>query len=832
MNNLQIILHYRQFTHLFLDKRTFITFIMRSILLFTSLLYVILSAAQDKGIYKSGWIDHNKNGKKDIYEDKTQPIDKRINNLLAQMTLEEKSCQMATLYGYGRVLKDEMPTAGWKDSIWKDGIANIDEELNSLPYNKKAESQYSYPFSKHAEAINTIQKWFIENTRLGIPVDFTNEGIHGLCHDRATSLPSPVSIGSSWNKQLVRRAGETVGREAKALGYTNIYVPILDPARDPRWGRVVECYGEDPFLIAELGKQMSLGVQSKGVASTLKHFAVYSIPKGGRDGNARTDPHVAPKEMQQIYLYPFRRVIQEAKPWGVMSSYNDWDGEPITGSYYFLTKLLRQEFGFKGYVVSDSKAVEFIYSKHHVATDFKDATKQAVEAGLNVWTNFDPPNAYINNVRSLVKEKKLSLKTVEDRVRDVLRVKFALGLFDEPYIKNSNESDKTVHTAADDEMALQLNRESLVLLKNSKIPGQENFILPLDKNAAKRILVTGPLAAATSYAVSRYGPSNNPVTSVLEGIKNIAGNNITIDHAEGCAVVNPGWPETEIIPTPLTREEQAGIDEAVNKAKNADIVIAVLGEDEKTVGESLSRTSLDLPGRQEQLLEALYATGKPVILVLINGQPLTINWADRFIPSILEAWFPGPHGGRAIAETLFGDYNPGGKLSVTFPKTTGQLEFNFPYKPGSQASQSATADPNGAGKTSVNGPLYPFGHGLSYTSFTYSNLTVTPEKQNAKGNITVTVDITNTGKVKGDEVVQLYVKDKVSSVTVYEMQLRGFERITILPGEKKTVTYTLKPDDLALLDKNMKWVTEPGEFEVMIGSSSVDIRLKKSFFIK
>jgi len=796
---------------------------------FTFLFFVMINLAatgQNDSIYKKGWIDFNKNGKKDIYEDKDQPVEKRVNDLLSKMTLEEKSCQMATLYGFGRVLKDEMPTAKWKDEIWKDGIANIDEELNSLPGNLKAQSRYSYPFSTHADAINNIQRWFIEETRLGIPVDFTNEGIHGLCHDRATALPAPISIGSTWNKNLVRRAGETEGREAKALGYTNIYAPILDPARDPRWGRVVECYGEDPFLIAELGKQMVLGIQSKGVAATLKHFAVYSIPKGGRDGNARTDPHVAPKEMHQLYLYPFRRVIQEAKPLGVMSSYNDWDGEPVTGSYYFLTTLLRQDFGFKGYVVSDSKAVEFLYSKHHVATDFKDATRQAVEAGLNVWTNFDPPAVYIKNIRELVKEKKLATKTVDDRVKDVLRVKFLLGLFDEPYVKNTSGSDKNVHTAADEEMALQLNRESLVLLKN------QNQLLPLDKNTAKHILVTGPLAAATSYAVSRYGPSNNPVTSVLEGIKNIVGKNISVDYAQGCPVINAGWPETEIIPTALTNDEQSGIDEAVKKATQSDIIIAVLGEDEKAVGESLSRTSLDLPGRQQQLLEALYATGKPVILVLINGQPLTINWADRFIPSILEAWFPGPPAGRVIAEALFGDYNPGGKLTMTFPKSTGQLEFNFPYKPGSQASQSTTPDPNGSGKTSVNGPLYPFGYGLSYTSFEYGNITVSPGLQQATKNIQVTVDVTNTGKVKGDEVVQLYIRDKVSSVTVYELQLRGFERVSLAAGEKKTIQFTLQPGDLALLNKQMQWVVEPGEFEVLVGSSSVDIRAKSSFFIK
>lgn len=790
-------------------------------LLITSLLY-----SQQSAIYKSGWIDYNKNGKKDIYEDRQQPVEKRIDDLLSRMTLEEKSCQMATLYGYGRVLKDEMPTPEWKNAIWKDGIANIDEELNSLPNNAKAKSQYSFPFSKHAAAINTIQKWFIEETRLGIPVDFTNEGIHGLCHDRATSLPAPISIGSTWNKQLVRASGITVGREAKALGYTNIYAPILDPARDPRWGRVVECYGEDPFHIAELGKQMVLGIQSQGVAATLKHFAVYSIPKGGRDGNARTDPHVAPKEMHQLYLYPFRRVIEEAKPWGVMSSYNDWDGDPVTGSSYFLTDLLRKQYGFKGYVVSDSRAVEFLYSKHHVATDFKDATRLAVEAGLNVWTNFETPDAYITNIRQLVKEGKLSIQTVNARVRDVLRVKFMLGLFDQPFVENPAASDTTVHTKADETMAHQLNRESLVLLKN------KDQLLPLDKNKPQRILVTGPLAAATSYAISRYGPSNNPVTSILEGIKTIASANINVDHAMGCTVVNEGWPETEIIPTPLTTTEQAGIDSAVDKAKQSDIIIAVLGEDEKCVGESLSRTSLDLPGRQQQLLQALYATGKPVILVLINGQPLTINWADRYIPAILEAWFPGPTGGRAIAETLFGDYNPGGKLPMTFPKTTGQLEFNFPYKPGSHASQSSKEDPNGFGKTSVNGPLYPFGHGLSYTSFAYSNLILTPSIQTPKGNIHVSVDIKNTGTRKGDEVVQLYIKDKVSSVTVYEMQLRGFERIGLNPGETKTVKFILEPSHLSLLNKNMKSVVEPGEFEVLIGSSSVDIRLKKTFTIR
>ena len=784
----------------------------------------LTASAQQKNIYHKGWIDFNKNGKMDLFEDASQPIDKRVTDLLSQMNVEEKTCQMATLYGYKRVLRDEMPIPNWKNEIWKDGIANIDEELNNLTsHTDDAPTQYSFPFSKHASAINTIQKWFVEETRMGIPVDFTNEGIHGLNHDRATPLPAPIGIGSTFDKQLVRQAGQTVGREAKALGYTNVYAPILDPARDQRWGRVVECYGEDPFHIAEMGKQMVLGIQEEGVASTLKHFAVYSVPKGGRDGSARTDPHVAPREMHQVYLYPFRRVIQEAHPMGVMSSYNDWDGVPVTGSYYFLTQLLRQQFGFNGYVVSDSEAVEFLYSKHHVAVDYKEAVRQAVEAGLNVRTNFTMPQTFILPLRELIKENKISMKIIDSRVGDVLRVKFRLGLFDSPYVKDPKAADKIVHTADDAAMSLKMNRESMVLLKN------EGDLLPLDKSKLKNILVTGPLATETNYATSRYGPSHNPVTNVLNGIKNYVGAGVKVSYTKGCDMVDASWPESEIIETPLTPQEQAGIDSAVTQAKQSDVIIAVVGEDVDRVGESLSRTGLNLPGRQLKLIQALQATGKPVVMVMINGQPLTINWENKYVPAILEAWFPSVQSGQVIAETLFGDNNPGGKLPITFPKTTGQIEFNFPFKPNAQAGQKGQ---NSWGKTSVNGALYPYGYGLSYTKFEYSNLVVSPEKENAQGDVQVSVDVTNTGARAGDDVVQLYLKDEVSSVTTYEYDLRGFERINLKPGEKKTVQFTLHPDDLALLDKNMNWTVEPGKFMVMIGSSSEDIKLKKEFEVE
>lgn len=790
-------------------------------LLLGGLLLAFPAGAQNKNIYHKGWIDFNKNGVKDIYEDSSQPVEKRVENLLQQMNINEKTCQLATLYGYGRVLKDSLPTENWKNEIWKDGIANIDEMLNGVGGKSKLVEQMLYPFSNHAEAINKIQKWFVEETRLGIPVDFSNEGIHGLNHTKATPLPAPIAIGSTWNKELVYRAGEIVGQEARALGYTNVYAPILDVVRDPRWGRTLECYGEDPYLIASMGTQMVDGIQSQGVASTLKHFAVYSVPKGGRDGNCRTDPHVAPREMHQIYLYPFKKVIREAHPMGVMSSYNDWDGVPVTASYYFLTELLREEYGFDGYVVSDSEAVEFVHTKHRVAETYDEAVRQVLEAGLNVRTHFTPPSDFIMPIRRLIEEKKISMATIDKRVSEVLSVKFRLGLFDHPYVEKIKKSDKVGGVDRNMDFVKQMQQQSLVLLKN------DGNLLPLDKNRIKKILVAGPLADESNFMESRYGPNRLEKVTVLKGLRNYLQGSVEVDYAKGCDIINEGWPSTEILPEPLSDSEKDGIQNAVEKAEDCDVIIAVLGEDEYRTGESRSRTSLGLPGRQQELLGALYATGKPVVLVLINGQPLTINWADKYIPSILETWFPSCQGGTVIAEALFGDYNPGGKLTVTFPKSVGQIELNFPFKPGSHGSQPESG-PNGSGSTCVLGELYPFGHGLSYTSFEYSDMNVFPLEQGTQGNYTITFNITNTGKRQGDEVVQLYVRDKYSSVIAYDFVLRGFERVSLNPGETKQVTFELTPEDLQLLDRNMKWTVEPGEFEFMIGASSKDIKLRKT----
>lgn len=769
-------------------------------------------------IYHDGWIDFNKNGVKDVYEDPTQPVERRVADLLAQMTVEEKTCQLATLYGSGRVLKDVEPTAQWKAEVWKDGIANIDEELNGVDRCYKTNLDLIYPFSNHVKAIEKIQRWFVEETRLGIPVDFSNEGIHGLNHTKATPFPAPIAIGSTWNKELVRQAGEIVGTEAKLIGYSNVYAPILDVVRDPRWGRTLECYGESPYLIAELGKRMVEGIQSQGVAATLKHYAVYSVPKGGRDADCRTDPHVTPRELHEIFLYPFRRVIREAKPLGVMCSYNDWNGEPVAASRYFLTDLLRDEYGFDGYVVSDSEAVEFVHTKHCVAETYTEACAQVLEAGLNVRTHFTKPQDFILPVREAIASGRLSMSVVDKRVAEVLSVKFRLGLFDHPFIGDAEKADLLAGVERNGEFVDALQDEAMVLLKNTGV-------LPLDVMKTKKILVTGPLADESNFMSSRYGPNGIPPTSILKGLKDYLAGRAEVVYEKGCEVVDENFPDSEIVPTPLTVAEEKGIAAAVASAGDVDAIIAVLGEDEFRTGESRSRTSLDLPGRQQLLLERLVATGKPVVLVLVNGQPLTINWADRNVAAILETWFPGAHGGKSVAKALFGEINPSGKLTVTFPKSIGQIEYNFPFKKGSHGKQNSSGNPNGSGVTRVIGPLYPFGYGLSYTHFDYANLDV--EVLGRGEGVRVSCDVKNVGDRAGAEVVQLYVRDLYASVVTYDSVLRGFEKICLEPGESKHVTFVLTEQDLQILDRNMKWTVEPGDFEIRVGASSEDIRLRR-----
>ena len=779
-------------------------------------------------MYRKGWIDFNKNGVKDVYEDPSAPLEARIENLLQQMTLDEKTCQMVTLYGYKRVLKDDLPTPEWKELLWKDGIGAIDEHLNGfqqwgLP---PSDNAYVWPASRHAWALNEVQRFFVEDTRLGIPVDFTNEGIRGVESYRATNFPTQLGLGHTWNRELIRQVGLITGREARMLGYTNVYAPILDVGRDQRWGRYEEVYGESPYLVAELGIEMVRGLQhNHQVAATGKHFAAYSNNKGAREGMARVDPQMSPREVENIHIYPFKRVIREAGMLGVMSSYNDYDGIPVQGSYYWLTTRLRGEMGFRGYVVSDSDAVEYLYTKHGTAKDMKEAVRQSVEAGLNVRCTFRSPDSFVLPLRELVKEGGLSEEVINDRVRDILRVKFLIGLFDAPYQTDLTGADREVEKEENEAIALQASHESVVLLKNA------DELLPLDINSTKKIAVCGPNANEEGYALTHYGPLAVEVTTVLEGIQEKTKSKAEVLYTKGCDLVDAHWPESEIIDYPLTDDEQAEIDKAVENARQADVAVVVLGGGQRTCGENKSRTSLDLPGRQLQLLQAIQATGKPVVLILINGRPLSINWADKFVPAILEAWYPGSKGGTALADILFGDYNPGGKLTVTFPKTVGQIPFNFPCKPSSQIDGGKNPGPTG-NMSRINGALYPFGYGLSYTTFEYSDLDITPRVITPNESATVRLKVTNTGKRAGDEVVQLYIRDVLSSITTYEKNLAGFQRIHLEPGEAQELSFTIDRKHLELLDADMKWVVEPGDFVLMAGASSEDIRLNGTLTVE
>jgi len=767
-------------------------------------------------IYHDGWIDLNKNGVKDAYEDATAPLETRVADLLARMTIEEKTAQMVTLYGYPRVLKDELPTPAWSQELWKDGIGNIDEQSNgNLGWKSDlANPKYDLPWGNHTRQLNEIQRWFIEQTRLGIPADFTNEGIRGLLHAKATSFPSQLGVAAAFNPELVREIGRVTGREARALGYSNVYSPILDLARDPRWGRTTETYGEDPFLVSTLGVEQVRGIQESRVASTLKHFAVYSIPKGGRDGHVRTDPAATWRDVQEIYLEPFRRAVREAGAMGVMASYNDYEGVPVEASKKFLTDILRREWGFNGYVVSDSDAVEFIHTKHRTAATYGDAVRQAVEAGLNVRTTFTPPQVFVTPLREQIRSGKLAMSVVDERVREILRVKFRLGLFDAPY-RDPAAAESVVRAPAHLAAAHLAARQSIVLLKN------DGAALPLDAKKLKKVLVAGPLADDPHGWWSRYAPQQLDFVTPLAGLRAKLGADVEVRYVKGVAAKDAAFPESDLFKEPAPADVRAGIAEAVAATADVDVIVAVLGETDDISRESASRVSLDLPGYQEDLLRALHATGKPVVLVLSNGRPLSVNWAAKHVPAIVELWFPGEEAGNALAEVLLGDVNPSGHLPITFPRSAGQVPFNFPTRPGAQARDEGQ----------VAGALFPFGHGLSFTTFRYANLRLTPERVGADGQVTVTCDVTNSGARAGDEVVQLYLRDDYSSVTTWDKALRGFARVSLAPGETKPVSFTLERRHLQLLNARYEWVVEPGRFTVMLGASSEDIRLRGQFTV-
>lgn len=762
--------------------------------------------ALSKKIYKQGWIDFNKDGVKDIFEDPLQPIAARVRDLLQKMTLDEKANQLATVYGYGAVLKDRLPMPWWKDSIWKYGIANIDEQLTGL----RTDTMFAYPYSDHTKAINIIQRWFIENTRLGIPVDFTTEGIRGLNHMKATYYPSQLAQACTFNYDLVHQIGRVTGREAKALGYTNVYSPILDVALDPRWGRIEETYGSDPFLVGSLGVANASGLQSQGIASTAKHFAVYGIPLAGSDGGVRTHPMIAPREMMAKLLEPFRMVIEQAGIMGVMVSYNDYDGTPIMASKYFLTDLLRKRFGFKGYTVSDSHAYEDLYEKYFVTDNMVDAAALTINAGLNVKTAFNSPTPFINAVKEAVSQGKINQAMLDERVGEVLSVKFRLKLFDEPYVLNPKATE-IVHNQEAVSLALDAAHQTVVLLKN------QNNLLPLKDLAGKKVAIIGPNAKEKKSLLSRYGPVHTDAVTIFDGLSQ-ALTGAEILYAEGCKHTDPKFPESDIRDFPLTTAEEQLLNEAIGVAAQADIIILSVGDNARTVGESASRLSLKLPGRQEFLIDKMMDLNKPVVLINTSGRPMSFVSAAERVPAIIQNFYAGEFNGTAVADVVTGKYNPSGRMPVAVLKTVGQTPLSFPMYPADAKS----------GNAAVTGFLYPFGHGLSYTQFAYSNLQIDTTGFAKTNHLKLSLKVKNTGKVKGREVVQVYVKDNFSSFITYAKELCGYTPVLLEPGEEKTVELKVSRQSLSLLNEKLEWIMEPGTFTFFAGSSSEDIKLKRT----
>lgn len=758
-----------------------------------------------------GWIDFNKNGVKDIYEDPSQPLEKRVADLMSKMTLDEKTCQLGTIYGYGAVLKDTLPTEEWKSRVWKDGIGNIDEHLNG---EWKATS-LEYPYSNHTKAMNEVQAFFVEKTRLGIPADMTNEGIRGVKHKKSTFFPAQIGLGSTWDRELIHQIGVITGAETKALGYTNVYSPILDLARDQRWGRVVETYGEEPYLVGQLGYQQVMGIQSNQVVSTPKHFAVYGVPAGGRDGWSRTNPQVSPQEVHQLHLEPFRVAFQEAGALGTMASHNDYNGTPISGSYYFLTELLRNQWGFKGYVVSDSWSIDKASNFYHVTSSEKESIALELNSGLNIHTFFKDPEEFIYPLREAIKDGLITEDMLDQRVKEVLYVKFWLGLFDQPYTVNEVDIDRFVNNDEHRKVSLRAARESIVLLKN------KDSFLPLSK-AITNIAVIGPLADDAKSLTSRYGSIHPNVITGLQGLREHLGGKVNLMYAKGATVRDANFPASDVMYFPITEDEQKEIDEAVQIAKKAEVAIIFVGDDSRTIGESRTRVNLDLAGRQKDLIRAVHATGTPIVLVLFNGRPITLNWEDANVEAIVEAWFPGEFSGQAVAEVLFGDYNPGGKLSITFPKSVGQIPWAFPFKHNTR----------GKGYARVDGELYSFGHGLSYTSFEISDLKLQSNIIKSGEPVTVSCKVKNTGAIKGDEVVQIYLMDDVSSISRYEKELCGFERVSLEPGEEKELKFEITPRSYGMYNADNKFIIEPGKFFLYAGNSSENTLLSTEFYVE
>jgi beta-glucosidase len=697
-------------------------------------------------------------------------IEAKIDALLAKMTLEEKIGQMSQVSKYG-----------------EDGPGDIENEV-------RKGNVGSFLNIAEVQLRNKLQTIAVEESRLGIPLIFGYDVIHG----HRTIFPVPLAEASSWNLDLMEKTASIAAKEARAVGIDWTFSPMVDIARDPRWGRIVEGAGEDPWMGSLVARAKVRGYQGSDlsdpdtIAACLKHFAVYGAAQAGREYSTTEVPL---RTIRDVYLPPFMAGVEEGAA-TLMSGFNDLNGVPASGNKFLLTDVLRDEWGFDGFVVSDWRSVKQLIP-HGFAQDESQAAVLGLTAGMDMEM---ASRTYHDNLPSLVRKGIISKNSIDTAVRRILRVKFRLGLFDSPYV-NPKRQEAVILSGEHRAVARQAVRESLVLLKN------ENNLLPLNENI-KSVALVGPLAENQEDLLGTWSLSgkSEDVVTVMEGLKSAFGNSGKISYAKGCDVDS---------------DSTDGFMEAVKAAQAADLVIMAVGEGVMHNGEAHSRTNLDLPGVQLELLKEIQKTGKPIVMLLFAGRPLTINWELENIPAVLLAWHLGVEGGNGIADVLFGRYNPSGKLTVTFPRNVGQIPIYYNMK---NTGRPMVEDDRFTSKyiDSPNTPLLPFGYGLSYTTYAYSNLRIKNKQVKIPGSVNLSADITNTGRTAGYEIVQLYIRDLVGSVTRPVKELKGFKRIYLKPGETKTVAFQLSTDDLKFYDVNLEYTVEPGDFKVWIGPNSAE----------
>ena len=750
------------------------------------------------------------------YRNAALPAVKRVKDLLARMTLEEKTAQMMCVW---QRKADTLVDADGNFDAAK-ARAAFKQRRGLGQVGRPSDAGKGKDARGMAELTNAIQKFFVENSRLGIPVIFHEECLHGHAAIGGTSFPQPIALGATFDPELVEALFTMTAAEARSRGTHQALTPVVDVAREPRWGRVEETYGEDPYLVSRMGIAAVRGFQGdarfgdkRRVIATLKHFAAHGQPEGGTNC---APTNVSLRVLRETFLYPFHEALKQGGAISVMASYNEIDGVPSHANPWLLRDVLRKEWGFKGFVVSDYYAVyELSYRPeshgHFVARDKKEACVLAVNAGVNI--ELPEPDCYLHLVE-LVRKGVLQERQLDELVAPMLFWKFQMGLFDDPYV-DPDEAERVVGCEANAELALKAARESITLLRN------EGNLLPLHPDGIKTIAVIGP-NADRSLLGGYSGVPKRDVT-VLEGIRARLGKRVKVLYSEGCKITIGGsWQQDEVTPSD-PEEDRKQIAEAVKVARRADVIVVAIGGNEQTSREAWSpkhlgdRPSLDLVGRQEELVKAMLATGKPVVVVLFNGRPISINYVSQNVPAILECWYLGQETGHAVAAVLFGDFNPAGKLPISIPRSAGHLPAFYNHKP--SARRGYLFD--------EVSPLYPFGFGLSYTSFAIENVRLTRPKIRRDGRTKVLADVTNTGGRAGGEVVQMYVRDKVSSATRPIKELKAFRKLFLQPGETASVAFDIAPEQLAFYDIHMKYVVEPGDFEIMVGSSSRDGDLQK-----